>query len=135
MTCAACLARGKTWEGSDPVCAFEGGQYATPNWNCATVGMIRDIAYEGQHPMPRGVSYQYCEDQKYATIRCDEISLPYGDELALWLTWYKSRGGTDQMVLLGADGFRAPTEAECLTIAAHYTSAALAAATESKESS
>lgn len=119
MTCAACKARGQTWNGSPPVCAFDdwGG-----NWNCATIGAIRDIAYEGQSPMPSGVDYQYCDDQKYATIFLDRIEdLPSGRALSLWVSWYKSRGRTDALWLLDSDGPpRRPTEADCLAICHAY---------------
>lgn len=117
--CAACAARGKTWSGSDPRCAFEGGRQFGENWNCATVGFVRDICYEGQD-LPYGVDYQYCDDQKYATIRVDHLEIA-GRPLALWVSWYKSRGATDAMWLM-FDGAppRRPTEAECLLIAHSY---------------
>lgn len=114
MTCKACEKRGQTWKGSKPTCAFKHGAFNSVNWNCATVNMIRDIVYEGEpHP---AVDYRYCDDQKYATVIVDEIE-GAGDALALWVSWYKSRGCTDAMWLLGTDGVpRAPTEAECVAI-------------------
>jgi hypothetical protein len=116
MKCKACKKRGQTWNGSPPVCAFENFDQ---NWNCATLNAIREIAYEGQVPMPAGVDYQYCDDQKYSTIFVDHIDEVPG--LALWVSWYKSRGGTDAVWLLNYDGKpRRPTEAECLAICAAY---------------
>lgn len=55
MTCKACEKRGKTWEGDDPRCAFEDREF-DDNWKCATVGLIRDICYEGQEH-PHGVEW------------------------------------------------------------------------------
>lgn len=119
MTCRACQERGQTWPGSPPTCAFDDFDN---NWNCATLNAIRDIVYEGQHPMPHGVDYQYCDDQKYATVRIDHIDdLPSGNSMALWVSWYKSRGGTDAVWLLSQDiAPRRPTEADCIAICAAY---------------
>lgn len=122
MTCAACLKRGQTWSGSAPACAFEGESFSAVNWNCATVNAVRDLVYEGQKKLPYGVAYQYCEDQKYATVYIDHIEdLPSGRALTLWVTWYKSRGGTDALWLLDdSSAPRPPTEADCLAILAAY---------------
>lgn len=120
MKCKMCRERVKDWNGSDPVCAFD-GEFAG-NWNCATVNAIRDICYEGQPDVP-GVVYQYCDDQKYATINISDIETPDGSGLgfALWVLWYKSRGGTDAMWLLDKyEPPRIPTEEECLLIIEHY---------------
>ncbi len=120
VMCVACDNRGKTWKGSDPKCAFDCGVFGD-NWNCATVGMIRDICYEGQSSIPDGVDYQYCEDDKYATIKTDDIDID-GRPLALWVSWYKSRGSTQAMWLLFDSGPpRHPTELECLLIVDFYT--------------
>jgi hypothetical protein len=119
VMCDACTKRGQTWEGSSPRCAFEGGRFSE-NWNCATTNLIRDICYEGQD-LPHGVDYQYCEDQKYATIKVDHIELD-DSPLALWVSWYKSRGATDAMWLLYENAPPCkPTEAQCLKIVAAYT--------------
>ena len=116
MVCKACKERGQTWNGSPPKCAFNSGAFSKDNWNCATAGLIRDIVYEGeQHAR---ADYRWCEDQKYATVMVDEIEGADG-ALALWITWYKSRGATDGMWLLFNDRApRPPTEAECVAIAA-----------------
>jgi hypothetical protein len=108
MTCKMCIERGKTWEGSDPKCAFD-GRFAD-NWNCATLNAIRAL--------PQYEDIQHCDDQKYVTISLDGMDLPW---LALWLTWYKNRGRTDNAVLLGYEHeSRLPTEEECLAIIAHF---------------
>ena len=117
--CQACLMRAKNWRGSDPTCAFTSEGVFTPkNWNCATANQIRDIGDEDQD-RPFWVDYQYCDDQKYAAINIsgmDEERLD-GTPLALWISWYKHRGGTDAMWLLSyAEAPRLPTEEECLAI-------------------
>lgn len=113
MTCRLCKERGKAWPGDDPRCAFEEG-YFGDNWNCATANHIRDIVYEGQNPMPPGVDYQYCEDMKYATVRLPDGLNIAGQPMALWVSWYKSRGETDAMWLLFCDREpRRPTAEEC----------------------
>jgi len=118
--CDACDKRGQTWKGDAHKCAFTGGVFGE-NWNCATVGMVRDICYEGQAEMPSGVDYRYCEDDKYATIKVDDIDLE-GRPLAIWVSWYKSRGATQAMWLLFDNAPpRPPTEKECLAIVGYYT--------------
>ncbi len=120
--CKACAARGKTWNGSDARCAFETGAFSAENWNCATLNALRDLVYEGQNPMPPGVDYRYCDDQKYATVHIDGVELD-GERigLALWVSWYKSRGSTEAVWLLSESAApRAPTERELLAILAHY---------------
>jgi len=108
-------------EGSQPRCAFPDGVFNSDNWNCATANAIRDIAYEGQNPMPDGVDYRYCEDQKYATIYADDILEDSDPEVvgpeAVWVSWYKSRGTTDQIIALYSMGGAKPitlTQAEAL---------------------
>jgi len=113
MPCKRCIARGKTWSGDNPNCAFD-GNFAS-NWNCATLNALRDIVYEGQNTMPPGVDYQYCEDMKYATVKIDDIENGGGEKIgmALWVAWYKSRGTTDAVWILDSDREpRIPTEAE-----------------------
>ena len=133
MPCKLCQERVKDWSVDDPQCAFEDGMFSADNWNCATANAIRDICYEGQEPMPSGVDYRYCEDQKYATIwlselcdNLDERATPMLLGLALWVSWYKNRGRTEAMWLLDNDmPPRPPTEAECLAIIDHYVRVAL----------
>ncbi len=116
MTCELCVERGKTWNGDDPTCAFENTHFSDTNWNCATVNKLRDIVYEGQKKFPVNVDYRYCEDQKYATIQIDDLDGVDG-ALALWMTWYKSRGRTEGAWLLFSDRPpRLPTEKEIVSI-------------------
>jgi hypothetical protein len=72
------VARGKTWQGDGPVCAFPNGRFVTRNWMCATMGALRDVAAE---------SAAYSDDQ-YAAL------LPWDGSFVL-LGWYKSRGRTE----------------------------------------
>jgi hypothetical protein len=70
--------------------------------------------------MPDGVDYRYCEDQKYATVRVDDIDGLDG-ALTMWVTWYKNRGKTDGVWLLFSDiPPRAPTEDEVRRVVSHY---------------
>jgi len=116
MKCDACKAMVKDWSGDDARCAFKGAHFSADNWNCATAGLIRDLVYEGQEPMPPGVDYRYCDDMKYATVKIDHLDVD--GAMAIWVSWYKSRGTTDAMWLLFNDlPPRPPTAAECVAIA------------------
>jgi hypothetical protein len=105
-----CRERVKDWNGDDPKCAFpDGGVFSPENWNCATANAIRELCEEGV----------WCEDQYYQTLNIHKVSPHIGD--ALWVTWYKRRGRTDDMWLLGHDPMpRRPTEQECLAILATH---------------
>ncbi len=121
MNCEECKKRGKTWPGDDPKCAFARGAFDAENWNCASVNLLRDLVYEGQSPMPSGVDYRYCEDQKYATVQVDHVEGVEG-ALALWVTWYKSRGRTEGAWLMFSDQPpRPPTEDELMAVVRHYS--------------
>jgi len=115
MTCKSCKTTEKQWNGDDRICYFDD---PSGNWNCATVNKIRSICYEGQE-LPSGVQYQYCDDEKYATIRIPlELEL---DALCLWVQWYKNRGGTNQLLMLDSYSKpRFPTESELLSIVEYY---------------
>jgi len=117
MTCKMCKERGKTWEGSDPKCYFDNDH----NWNCATLNAIRDICGDWDTDPRDGVHLTYCEDEKYATIKVDEVDLGTDDYIpCLYVQWYKRRGETDALWLLGEGIARKPTEAELLAIIKHY---------------
>lgn len=120
-----CQERGKTWTGDDPKCAFEDGVFNADNWMCATANGVRDIVSDFNDKFPLTVDFRWCEDQKYATICLDGIldneGLRKMDVLALWVSWYKSRGRTEAMWLLNEDRSpRPPTEEECLEIIEHH---------------
>jgi len=78
--CNFCDERGKTWEGSDPKCAFEAEIFNSDNWNCATMNKLRDLAVDCK---------AYADDQS-----CAIIPIPDDYEFVI-LSWYKSRGRTE----------------------------------------
>ncbi len=89
MICKACQARGKTWQGDDPKCAFESGAFSSDNWNCATMGKLRSILeYDAE----------WYEDMHIVTARV----LDDGKANIGWivLSWYKSRGRTGQALFI-----------------------------------
>lgn len=120
MFCKMCKERVKDWCGDDPVCYFDKPEH---NWNCATINAIRDIVYEG-HDLPDGVHYEYCDDEKFATINIHDIEDDKGNYIGrcLYVAWYKSRGGTEALWILdGEDDIpRQPTEKELIAIIACY---------------
>lgn len=116
LRCRMCQAREKTWSGDDPKCSFpNGGSFDAGGWNCATANAIRDIC--GQDSQHIRSDYRYCDDQNYATIKIDDVDLPSGPALALWVSWYKHRGRTEAMWLLCNEGQpRRPDALDCETI-------------------
>ena len=103
---------------SFPIGCYWDGEH---EWGCETVGLIRDLVYEGQK-LRRGIHYEYCDDQKYATINIHDVETENGFiGYCLFLTWYKQRGHTDQILILDDTGCRKPTEEELLAIHKHYT--------------
>jgi hypothetical protein len=121
--CPRCKARGKTWPGSNPKCAFREGVFTTENWNCATMSDLRTLAHnlavEAPNRMPRGFTYR--EDMAAASIGV--VVIPENDTVAgyLCMTWYKSRGRTGRAyVLADADEARALTLKEAEAILGAY---------------
>lgn len=126
MACKMCKERGQTWSGSPPTCYFDS---PNRNWNCATVNAIRDIfAPDGWwvelDALPKGVTAVFAEDTTYGLIKIDDIDAMYeeNDEWVgcLYVQWYKRRGATDSLWILGDGEPRKPTEAELLAIIRHY---------------
>lgn len=79
--CVECARRGKTWQGSDPKCAFPGGGVFSPgNWNCALMSKLRDMTRICG-------SVTYSED-----TNCGVVPF-YGSFVVL--VWYKNRGRVD----------------------------------------
>ena len=121
MTCSMCQKWGKTWQGNEPICYFDDPK---GNWNCATLGAIRDICYEGQAELPEGVHYEYCDDEKFATINIHDIEDDKGRYIGrcLYVAWYKNRGATEAIWILDGEGDtpRQPTEQELLAIIRHF---------------
>jgi hypothetical protein len=85
MACKECVKRGKTWNGSDPVCGFENNKFSSDNWNCASMNQLRDLA---------DASKVYNDDQ-YCTI----IPIPESCDFIV-LYWYKSRGRTENAIVI-----------------------------------
>lgn len=123
--CKMCRERGKTWEGGDPKCAFpDGAAFDAGNWNCATANAIRDLCGYWDEP-PDGIKREHVDDQTYATILTHDIDFVGAERhhWCLWITWYKRRGRTGGMWLLGDEAdppAQKPTEADLLAILAHY---------------
>lgn len=116
--CAACLARIKTWEGSDPDCAFDSGRpFIRNNWNCASLDLIRDAMPQFGNRHSR-VDYRSDGDQSYATVDLSGIELESRSARTLWVSWYKNRGCTEAMWLLDEDDVpRLPVEDDIVAIA------------------
>jgi len=90
-----------------------GGAFSGDNWNCATANAIRDLT--GQDDPSDHADCRYCDDQWYSTIKVHDVELG-ADAYALWVTWYKHRGRTEGMWLLGSDVPARPTEADAVAI-------------------
>lgn len=124
IPCAACLERGQTWKGSAPTCSFpNGGEFDSAGWNCATANMIRDLMPRFETPTSNLISGpHWMEDQYWGAITIsDDVELPNGYALTLWVSWYKSRGRTEAMWLLDEnEPPRLPTEGDIRAIAAHF---------------
>ena len=119
--CPRCQSRGKTWQGADPKCAFPGGVFSTDNWNCATMGALRElVAGEGDFgPGKAGVLCRH-DDSAAGLIPFETANngLPSGrglDNGFIALAWYKQRGRTDAAVVIrdsGADPVQEPLTLE-----------------------
>jgi hypothetical protein len=112
----------KTWSGDDIKCPFQNSDKFGDNWNCGVIGEIRNICEHAEEGVDYRLHYQYCEDQKYVTIKTDCIE---NDEidlgLCLFVTWYKSRGRTDAMWILDEQNPpRKPTYQELELIIKYY---------------
>jgi hypothetical protein len=98
MACRLCEERGKTWEGSDPKCAFEKGVFTTNNWNCATLNKLRSISRELE-------TYQR-DDMSCGSIGYVPMSNDYApDDFDTYggyivMTWYKDRGRTGNALFI-----------------------------------
>lgn len=122
MLCEACKARGKTWQGADPVCAFASGEkWSSNNWNCATTVRLR-LIFEAPNRFRQGVLYFWRNDQNVGVLCAQDLEVE-GDPISLWVSWYKHRGGTDQMWLMFSDRDpRRPTESELVRLIERYES-------------
>lgn len=117
----------KYWNGDDPKCPFSSSEkFSDNNWNCGLINEIRDICDRAMNgDRPHELHYVYCDDQKYVTIKTDDIGLDRDDDinlgLCLFVTWYKSRGRTDGMWILSShEPPRVPTHDELKVIVDYY---------------
>lgn len=104
MTCKRCEERGKTWEGSDPKCAFENGVFNPDNWNCATIIELRKIAYDNN-------LFHTYEEESISTLPLDSttdsgLSLKNG---FIVMNWYKDRGRTYNALYIHDSGYNVLT--------------------------
>lgn len=109
--CKICDLRGKTWNGSDPVCAFDNKgmlkKNLKDNWNCATLGILRSISYDKDRVI--------FSDDENSSILDHEGNF-------IFLKWYKSRGRTDYIKIINenidCDNLGVRTDEEiCIEIA------------------
>jgi hypothetical protein len=121
MKCKRC-GHEKTWQGDDPKCPFQTGEIFGGNWNCGIINEIRNICEIAEEGIDYRLQYQYCEDQKYVTIKTDCIENDDEDlGLCLFVSWYKNRGATDAMWLLDHNSIpRKPTYQQLAIIIEYY---------------
>lgn len=123
MPCKMCRARGKTWEGGDPKCAFALDAFHTDNWNCATMNALRTIAVgpmDGWEPEP-GRLHRRIDDAagSFGAIPFCDIECPDDEYHSGYvvMTWYKSRGQTGRALVMWDDNSpRNLTEATALAV-------------------
>ena len=101
--CKLCKERGKTWEGSDPICAFPHGVFDKRNWNCATMNRLREIVKSEDN------EFTFYHRDDYITNSIGIIFCGSGfdaevEGLTLIMKWYKDRGATDNAFLLDESG-------------------------------
>ena len=110
MVCRLCQERGKTWEGSDPRCAFVDGVFTTDNWNCATMNKLRDIARD----LPL-----YWRNDDFGTFGAVPFEGEYWQGY-IAMAWYKRRGRTKQAMLMGDGDMPLPLTEEMALEAIRY---------------
>ena len=78
--CPRCIERGQTWNGDTPICGFdENGNFLDENWMCATLLALREMGEENK---------VRCNDQNMTILSHYDVGFGI-------LSWYKSRGRTD----------------------------------------
>lgn len=109
----------KNWNSSDIRCPFQNSDKFGDNWNCGIINKIRDLCDLAMNDKDNRLQYQYCDDQKYVTIKTDDIE---DMGLCLWVTFYKSRGETDAMWIIdNYDPPKEPTFDDLKAIAKYYS--------------
>lgn len=127
--CGKCNLK-KDWNGSDIQCPFSNSMFFNEdNWNCGIVSQIRDICDYAANNTHNRLHYVYCDDMKYCIIDTFHI-LENSEEdtkadlgYCLFVKWYKNRGGTDQMMLMGTNTdfeIRTPTFKDLKLISDYY---------------
>lgn len=118
-TCRKC-GQTKDWCGSDIKCPFQTSDKFGDNWRCGIIDKIRDLCNLAMDGKDLRLQYQFCNDDKYVTIKTDDIEDDLG--LCLWISYYKSRGRTDAMWILdGSNAPRVPTFDELNKIIEYYS--------------
>ena len=126
--CQPCQKRGKTWAGSDPVCAFANAErvFDESNWNCATMGELRGPSWP--EDCPHGRLFHYAEDETLMVLPVpedvgDEMDRPDewgGGPLVIILGWYKRRGRVQTAYLASMEAFPVPlSERNAILMADH----------------
>lgn len=95
MPCKFCKARGQTWSGDAPKCAFEESKFNKENWNCATMNLLRGIGDEILNVT------SWFNDSSITHV-------PLVDYGFIVLTWYKNRGRTGNAFIAGDDNDPTP---------------------------
>ncbi|MGG4089670.1 hypothetical protein ABEV65_19635 [Bacillus licheniformis] len=102
MACRLCEERGKTWEGSDPVCAFENGVFSPKNWNCATMSKLRRLS-EGLGNSDR--DDDSCGSIGYVPLSDNYAPATYeGYGGYIVMMWYKERGRVGHALFMTDEG-------------------------------
>ncbi|MBU8739773.1 hypothetical protein KM894_12195 [Bacillus licheniformis] len=102
MVCRLCKERGKTWEGSDPVCAFEKGVFSPKNWNCATMSKLRRLSEEFGHSDRDDDS---CGSIGYVPLSDNYAPATYeGYGGYIVMMWYKERGRVGNALFMTDEG-------------------------------
>lgn len=123
MSCRRCNERGQTWNGSASRCAFDNEQeFSGEGWNCATANAIRGLfpsSWSDEGHLAFSFSRRY-DDECEASISVAHVVLETGRAKTLWVGWYKGRGRTDEMWLLGDGPPRQPSLGDCEAILAAF---------------
>ncbi len=99
MTCYRCRLDPHPPNSDPRRCAFPNDEFVSDNWNCATMGLFRDIA-GGTFDGPE-FGVKLCGDDDYCFAASFET---HADRGFLVLGWHKNRGRTSSAVWLNDDG-------------------------------
>ena len=97
--CHECKKRGKTWNGSDPICAFKNLEFSNDNWNCATINIIRDLIDSDFH----AGCFGFRDDMDNASIGVIPLPSKCDESGYLVMTWYKERGRVGMAIIVNDD--------------------------------